>query len=423
MSENGDYSPLASTVVTAPQGDLAETKIGAGVPSITSTAQSLPAEATDTAEDEKAFQRESQGSIKAPSRKGSVASSKKGNTIAATVGGQPKELEGVSGTGSGKAKKQGVSRFLSFLNCCGGSKNANDVELDEAVPAKKAKTSQANRNRQTTPMTKPNASAGESSTAESKEAVEENIGGPPYSELTPAAKPKMGEAPKRDIDMTEKPIKTPDIMKSPDSKNSTGQPMTHEQPLPPVPEPEGTTVVPGAATENPSLTSTDGYADPALTTPPINSQDITQTETMAIDDRIPQPKHEDVEMADAPPEAPLQQEQPAGQGGKEQNQLPIPLPPPPPRSAQDRPFPSDRRASNGATPSDQQKWLLPPIAPSFRGKKCLVLDLDETLVHSSFKVRLHLSLQHSYCSDPCRFSIKRTLRYLLKSRANFIMSM
>jgi RNA polymerase II subunit A small phosphatase-like protein len=31
--------------------------------------------------------------------------------------------------------------------------------------------------------------------------------------------------------------------------------------------------------------------------------------------------------------------------------------------------------------------LLPPIAPQHAGRKCLVLDLDETLVHSSFKVR------------------------------------
>jgi RNA polymerase II subunit A small phosphatase-like protein len=38
-------------------------------------------------------------------------------------------------------------------------------------------------------------------------------------------------------------------------------------------------------------------------------------------------------------------------------------------------------------PAEQkQQWLLPPIAPRFQGKKCLVLDLDETLVHSSFKV-------------------------------------
>lgn len=40
------------------------------------------------------------------------------------------------------------------------------------------------------------------------------------------------------------------------------------------------------------------------------------------------------------------------------------------------------------TPSldERQQWLLPPLAPRFEGKKCLVLDLDETLVHSSFKV-------------------------------------
>ncbi len=30
-------------------------------------------------------------------------------------------------------------------------------------------------------------------------------------------------------------------------------------------------------------------------------------------------------------------------------------------------------------------YLLPPVSPLFKGRKCLVLDLDETLVHSSFK--------------------------------------
>lgn len=34
-----------------------------------------------------------------------------------------------------------------------------------------------------------------------------------------------------------------------------------------------------------------------------------------------------------------------------------------------------------------RSWLLDPLRPEFVGKKCLVLDLDETLVHSSFKVR------------------------------------
>lgn len=37
-------------------------------------------------------------------------------------------------------------------------------------------------------------------------------------------------------------------------------------------------------------------------------------------------------------------------------------------------------------PVEQKQWLLPPLKPEMQGKKCLVLDLDETLVHSSFKL-------------------------------------
>jgi len=37
--------------------------------------------------------------------------------------------------------------------------------------------------------------------------------------------------------------------------------------------------------------------------------------------------------------------------------------------------------------SVSRRTLLPKLAPEDVGKKCLVLDLDETLVHSSFKVR------------------------------------
>ncbi|KAG6842106.1 hypothetical protein C0991_002760 [Blastosporella zonata] len=36
-------------------------------------------------------------------------------------------------------------------------------------------------------------------------------------------------------------------------------------------------------------------------------------------------------------------------------------------------------------PDGRKKPLLPPILPEHAGRKCLVLDLDETLVHSSFK--------------------------------------
>ncbi|KAL2813788.1 hypothetical protein BDW59DRAFT_176634 [Aspergillus cavernicola] len=55
------------------------------------------------------------------------------------------------------------------------------------------------------------------------------------------------------------------------------------------------------------------------------------------------------------------------------------LPPPPPLvTAGKQPETSVQERS--------QQWLLPPALPHLRDRKCLVLDLDETLVHSSFKV-------------------------------------
>jgi len=41
-------------------------------------------------------------------------------------------------------------------------------------------------------------------------------------------------------------------------------------------------------------------------------------------------------------------------------------------------------------PDGEPRPLLPPLAPQHAGRKCLVLDLDETLLHSSFK-----SIQHA----------------------------
>lgn len=43
----------------------------------------------------------------------------------------------------------------------------------------------------------------------------------------------------------------------------------------------------------------------------------------------------------------------------------------------------------GNKPKDDKKYLLRPLLSEDQGKKCLVLDLDETLVHSSFKPVAH----------------------------------
>ena len=53
------------------------------------------------------------------------------------------------------------------------------------------------------------------------------------------------------------------------------------------------------------------------------------------------------------------------------------LPPPPPIVPPPQQF---------AGRDEKQTWLLPPLSSNLQGRKCLVLDLDETLVHSSFKI-------------------------------------
>lgn len=61
--------------------------------------------------------------------------------------------------------------------------------------------------------------------------------------------------------------------------------------------------------------------------------------------------------------------------------------PPPPAPMPDAPTaPQNEGGLVAASEQPPQDALLPPIQPHFKGRKCLVLDLDETLVHSSFKV-------------------------------------
>lgn len=55
-------------------------------------------------------------------------------------------------------------------------------------------------------------------------------------------------------------------------------------------------------------------------------------------------------------------------------------------------------------PDGVPRPLLPPIAPSHLGRKCLVLDLDETLVHSSFKVSASYIYPISYYTHMIHFT-------------------
>lgn len=93
---------------------------------------------------------------------------------------------------------------------------------------------------------------------------------------------------------------------------------------------------------------------------------------------------EDVEMHDVP----VVEETPEAQPEVAQQEAHDTAMPPPPPGPGPSPLVTSALVLTQEGPSapEPQKWLLPPIAPEHKGRKCLVLDLDETLVHSSFKV-------------------------------------
>lgn len=101
------------------------------------------------------------------------------------------------------------------------------------------------------------------------------------------------------------------------------------------------------------------------------------------DAQLEEPEKKDVEGDEAMPDATPEPEE-------SKQQIPPPVEDAP--TSQQLPGPPPLpTAENGSIDlagpvATEQKFLLGPIAPEHKGRKCLVLDLDETLVHSSFKV-------------------------------------
>ncbi|KAL8995644.1 MAG: hypothetical protein Q9169_004653 [Polycauliona sp. 2 TL-2023] len=357
------------------------------------SAQPEPASHPDTLGGEKSSRRGSRGSVKLSSRRASGTSNKlakKETTTGPATSSEEKSGEEITGNPA-KPKKTGLSRFFSVLNCCGSSKDASDSEQDPAVPSKRAKTLQSTRGRQTTPVTKTNnASAGESSNTESKEAIEDNIAGKRYSELTPSAQPKIIEAPKKETPVTEKAPLQNNVVPLAEPNIAPGPSPANDQPLPPLPattnDNRGTAMTNTQAyDEKSTVAGTNGLVEaPMPPTVGIPEEGVSKEEA-AINDRTLQQEAKDVEMSDAPPVAPVPAPPPPSQETSIQSPPQTNLPPPPPPPNPNRASAANRRTSNGVA-GEQAKGLLPPMADRFRGKKCLVLDLDETLVHSSFKI-------------------------------------
>ena len=380
FSTDPSATNLSNEKNSPPAAGESQSKLGEGTPNVpirsSSNAKLNPSSTTsmpekpisDPASDPISIpKRGSKSSIRPKSRSGSAANSQHSK--------QEKAL--LDANTSAKPKKRGG--FLSFLNCCNPPENANTVELgDQAVPAKKTKVLQQKPGRQPTPVVKANASAGESSTTgETKETTEEGVGGPEYQEMKATPKPSMLTRSSKEKITTEKVGPPAPLVEPLETVESPPPAAYRDPPLPPVPS-NNVASTPDTKDEQGIPTQAAGTAAPPQLIQPDES--VAEQGT-TINDRTPQQEQRDsdIAMVDAPPVIPAVED--PSHTTRELQQAQINLPPPPPRNGNGGATPS-----NTVAPSEKQQWLLPPLQPQLKGRKCLVLDLDETLVHSSFKV-------------------------------------
>ncbi|KAI1774785.1 NIF-domain-containing protein [Hypoxylon cercidicola] len=129
-------------------------------------------------------------------------------------------------------------------------------------------------------------------------------------------------------------------------------------------------------------TTLGGVPGPSITVNPPVAED-NEAETVPVEAPSTEDVDGDVHMADVEPTTSEPVKQP---GAETDEQYPKPVPPPPPGPVP-IPAPAPPTAEEKSIDIEEQhKFLLPPVQPHLKGRKCLVLDLDETLVHSSFKI-------------------------------------
>lgn len=246
------------------------------------------------------------------------------------------------GSPSKPQQKKGPLKLLAFLGCCSSS----DVDTDDAaLPAKKTTMRPPTSNRLPTPD-KAEAHTGGSSTAESRE---------PY--------------------LDEKANSTV-------SADQPREEERHVQPTSAGVQDEGQADVTQAEASSQKDPVDD--ATPLVQTDPVpeektdtNNPDLKNLSTSTTEDPTPAssstlPKTFGTDGTDGQDETTSQEEAAPS----------VVMPPPPPLPPAPPGPPARGYSEDAAHP------LLPPPLPHLKGRKCLVLDLDETLVHSSFKVSI-----------------------------------
>jgi RNA polymerase II subunit A small phosphatase-like protein len=296
------------------------------------------------------------------------------------------EKPGQPASASAAAQREGSTRSKSkrsgggLLSClpCFSSKDDGPADSTPTENVKQAAQVKAARTSQPTPVKKQDPSAAESSTAESSIPLDEKAGVDTYTPA-PAEKPSAADG------TVERPSHEtrPQIVTRSSSKRQQTEQTAPPQPgtLQPVPiDIQVTQPTPGTT--------------PVLPRPSAEQARIIQDQT---EDQ----KHldSDLEMKDVPlstNDVHQEGEDPNAEIAQADHPK-VDLPPPPP--LEQRQDVVQKQTSEMSEASELQKYLLGPIAPRFKGKKCLVLDLDETLVHSSFKVCARCSHDSSMLID------------------------
>lgn len=302
-------------------------------------------------------------------RAGSTASSKRSQQRAAAAekGEQvPPIPSSANREGSTRSKSRKTGGLLSCLPCFAPkeSRTAGDATPPENV--KQAQKVPTGRTSQSTPVKKQDHNVIESSNTDSKDPLDEKTAAETFSSGA-AEKPNNGDG------TAERPShdSRPQIV----TRSSSKKQQQTEQSLPPQPG-MLQTAQPQISITNPTPGTT-----PTLPRPSAEQARI-------IEDQTPEQKQidTDIEMKDVPLSSDdvhhEGEEQTANAAQPEHPKIDIPPPPP----LEQRQEAVQSQSADLSEVSEPQKFLLGPIAPRFQGKKCLVLDLDETLVHSSFKV-------------------------------------
>jgi RNA polymerase II subunit A small phosphatase-like protein len=297
-------------------------------------------------------------------RAGSTASSKRAAAAEKTE--QPPPVPtSVNRPASTRSKKPKSGGFLSCLPCFAPKED----RATDNTPLENVKTAQkvpVGRTSQSTPVKKQEPAVAESSNTDSRDPLDEKTGAETLDSGL-VEKPSHGDG------TTDRPPvedRLQAITRSP-SQAQQVEPVSPPQP--------GTlqTGQPQISITNPTPTAT-----PVLPRPSVDQQRI-------IEDQTEEQKQidNDIEMKDVPlSTADVHQEGEEPNAEAEAEHPKVDLPPPPPLA--ERQIAVQHQTADVSEVSEPQKYLLGPIAPRFQGKKCLVLDLDETLVHSSFKVSL-----------------------------------